>query len=302
MNEDIIREIVSKTVKSFLKSNAAAAGSIPVKESNAIPVAVSARHVHLTKEAVETLFGKGHKLTFKRNITLPGEFLAEERVSIVTAKGELRNVAVLGPERSQVQVEVSQTDARHLGINAPLRLSGDVEGSANVYIISNNASITANSSTIVARNHIHMTPLDAERFKVRDGDKVCVQVNSKRPVLFDDVIIRVSDKFALIFHIDADEGNACMLQDNDTCVIVNKADCCIGASGGNNAAVGASGAVGSANAKKTLHNSSEKFISEHKAKELAKGNVKTVTFKKGVILSPLAKDVFSNARIKVEFV
>ncbi len=222
MNEDVIREIVSKTLKNFLENSSNEPESKLENNSNAIPVGISARHVHLTQEAVETLFGKGHKLTFKRDITQPGEFLAEERVSVVTSKGELRNVAILGPARKNVQVEISQTDARYLGIKAPLRLSGDLTGSATVCIISEHGVIKALNSTIIAKNHIHMTSKDAEKFNVKDGDKVCVRVNSKRPVFFDDIIIRVNDKFKLSFHIDADEGNACMLQDSDSGTIVKK--------------------------------------------------------------------------------
>lgn len=225
MNEDVIREIVSKTLKNFLETQGSGNNSPenrPEDSSNTIPVGISARHVHLTQEDVETLFGKGHTLTFKRDITQPGEFLSEERVSVVTSKGELRNVAILGPARKNTQVELSQTDARFLGINAPLRLSGDLAGSATVYIVSDHGMIKAENSAIVAKNHIHMTSKDAQKFNVKDGEMVCVRVNSKRPVFFDDVIIRVNDKFKLSFHIDADEGNACLLQDSDSGIIVKK--------------------------------------------------------------------------------
>ncbi|MCL2793466.1 MAG: phosphate propanoyltransferase [Spirochaetaceae bacterium] len=314
MNEDVIREIVSKTVKKFLESSANEIKNEAEKKQesklensgNTMPVGISARHVHLTREAVETLFGKGHKLTFKRDITQPGDFLAVERVSVITSKGELRNVAILGPERKQVQVEISQTDARLLGVDPPLRLSGDVENGATVHIVSDNAVITASNSTIIAKNHIHMTPKDAENFKVKNGDRVCVRVNTKRPVLFDDVIVRVNDKFKLSFHVDFDEANACMLQDNDCAVIVKElCDC-------NQTLTSRDERGASVKVEKFFSKdagssfktsaSSEKFISEQKAKELAKGNVKTLSFKKGVILSPLAKDVFSTARIEVEFV
>ena len=299
MNEDLVREIVSKTVKNFLKNSVNELGSKQENRGNTIPVGISARHVHLTKETVETLFGKGHKLTFKRDITQPGEFLAAERISVVTPKGELRNVAILGPERKQVQVEISQTDARHLGINPPLRLSGDIENGATVHIVSDNAVITANNSAIIAKNHIHMTPKDAENFKVKDGDRVCVRVNSKRPVLFEGVVIRVNERFGLSFHVDFDEANACMLQDNDHAVIADKNCCSI--EDVTNAEAEKSCASSTSSSFRTLA-SSEKFISEQKAKELAKGNVKTLSFKKGIILSPLAKDVFSSAGIKVEFI
>ena len=204
MNENEIRAIVSRVLADM-------AG-----EKKEIPIESSARHVHLTKEAVEALFGKGMTLTKKRDLSQPGEFLSEQRLKLVTAKGEIANVAVLGPERKAVQVELSMTDCRSLGIKAPVNLSGDLTGAGDVYLVSENAIYNASKSVIVAQNHIHMTPSDAEYYGVKDSQSVKVSVNTARPVTFDNVVIRVSEKFALAMHIDFDEANACCLGKDST--------------------------------------------------------------------------------------
>ena len=173
-----------------------------------VPVEISARHVHLTKEAVECLFGEGHRLTCKRELSQPGEFLAEERVKIITAKNDFANVAVLGPERSAVQVEISLTDSKALGLKAPVNLSGDLSGAESVVLLGPKGIYRAEGSTIVAKSHIHMTPKDAAEFGVHDGQVVRVKLQSTRPATLDDVIIRVKDSFKLAMHVDIDEGNA----------------------------------------------------------------------------------------------
>lgn len=204
MNENDIRKIVSQVLSS-IENN-----------SRPIPIESSARHVHLTKEAVELLFGKGATLTKKRDLSQPGEFLSEQRLKLVTAKGEIANVAVLGPERKAVQVELSMTDCRSLGIKAPVNLSGDLTNAGSVYLVSENAVLNAAGSVIVAKNHIHMTPQNAALYSVKDGQSVRVKADTDRPVTFEDVTVRVSEKFSLAMHIDFDEANACCLQKNST--------------------------------------------------------------------------------------
>lgn len=203
---DIIASVVSQCVLAGKSAPQTAKPS--EKEKQAVPVEVSARHVHLTQEAVEQLFGKGHILTKKRDLSQPGEFLAEERVKIVTNKGEFANVAVLGPARSAVQVELSMTDSKALGIKVPVNLSGDLKGAGSVVLISPTGMYKADASVIVAKAHIHMTTKDAAVFGVRDGQKVQVHLNSPRPITIDDVMIRVKDSFKLAMHIDFDEANA----------------------------------------------------------------------------------------------
>ena len=208
MNENEIRNIVAKVLSQI------------GDDKKPVPIEASARHVHLSKEAVELLFGAGATLTKKRDLSQPGEFLSEQRLKLVTAKGEIANVAVLGPERKAVQVELSMTDCRTLGIKAPVNLSGDLSGAGDVYLVSDRAVLDAKGSVIVAQNHIHMTPADAEYYGVSDGQSVSVRTNTSRPVSFDNVIIRVNSNFALAMHIDFDEANACLLGKNDTGKIV----------------------------------------------------------------------------------
>lgn len=207
MNEQEIRQVVANVVAQLL---------IQEEPADTVPVEVSARHVHLTQEDVEALFGPGHTLTHKRNLSQPGQFLAEERVSVVTAKNSFHNVAVLGPARAHSQVELSMTDACTLGLKAPIRQSGDTAGCPDVCLMAGSQVICAKESVMVAQNHIHMTPADAVRYGVTDGQKLKVEIGTHRPVTFDDVVIRVRDDYALAMHIDLDEANACAFQTGES--------------------------------------------------------------------------------------
>lgn len=175
---------------------------------NKILVETSARHVHLTEEHIEILFGKGHTLTKKKDLSQPGQFACEERVKLVGPKKEIANVSILGPARSASQVEVSFTDARTLGITAPVRESGDIAGTPGVKVIGPEGEIDLTEGVIVAKRHIHLTPEAAEQYGVKDKEIVSVKIDSDRSVVFGDVVIRVSPKFAPAMHIDTDEANA----------------------------------------------------------------------------------------------
>ena len=174
-----------------------------------ILVETSARHVHLTEEAIEILFGKGATLTNKKNLSQPGQFACEERVTLVGPKKSIPGVSILGPARSAVQVEVSFTDARTLGLTPPVRESGDIKGSAGCTIIGPAGEITIDEGVIVAKRHIHLTPEEAEGFGLSDKQIVCVRIDSDgRKTIYGDVVVRVSSKFAAAMHIDTDESNA----------------------------------------------------------------------------------------------
>ena len=174
-----------------------------------ILVETSARHVHLTREAVETLFGKGHALTAKKPLSQPGQFACEERLKLVGPKKEIANVIVLGPERKSNQVEISLTDARTLGVEAKVRESGDIEGSSGIKLVGPAGELEISEGVIAAKRHIHMTPEDAALFGVEDKQIVKVKIsNADRTTVFGDVVVRVSPKFALAMHIDTDESNA----------------------------------------------------------------------------------------------
>ena len=173
------------------------------------PVAVSARHVHLTQESVETLFGAGHQLTVLRAISQPGQFASNECLTVVGPRGRIEHVRVLGPVRTADQVEVSRSDEFLLGLDAPVRESGDLANSAGCRLEGPAGAVTLKQGVICALRHIHMSPTDAINFGVDDGDCVDVRVTGgPRELTFSDVKIRVSDRFVLEMHVDTDEGNA----------------------------------------------------------------------------------------------
>jgi len=183
-----------------------------VLKAGLVEVEVSARHVHLSKEDVSKLFGPGAQLTFKRPLSQPGQFLSEERVSIVGPKGRMERVAVLGPERSATQAELSISDTIALGVEAPVRESGKLDGAGKITIEGPAGVITDAPAAIVAHNHVHVPTDVAAKLGLKDGERVSVEVLTERPLTFDDVVIRVSDKFRFKMHIDFDEANAAMVR------------------------------------------------------------------------------------------
>lgn len=178
-----------------------------------VELEASGRHVHVTKEQALTLFG--HPLTPKRPLSQPGQYLAEERVTVIGPKGEFENVAVLGPERREAQVEISLTDGRTLGIAPPVRLSGDVAGSPGAVLVGPRGRVELTQGVVAAQRHIHLTPEDAARFGVRDKQVVKLQAFTHRPLTFSDVAVRVSPEFASFAHLDYDEANACGFRKGD---------------------------------------------------------------------------------------
>ena len=170
----------------------------------------SARHVHVAKETLETLFGAGFELTVKKPLSQPGQYASNERVTVVGPKKELANVSILGPCRSADQVELSATDARSIGIVAPVRESGDIAGSGACKLVGPCGEVELKEGVIVAKRHIHVPPEDAVKLGVADKEIVKVACGGEgRKLIFDDVVIRVSEKFATAMHIDTDESNAC---------------------------------------------------------------------------------------------
>ena len=173
-------------------------------------IETSARHIHLSQEHVDILFGAGHQLTHKKDLSQPGQFACEERVTVVGPKRELKNVSILGPVRKESQVELSATDARSIGLNAPVRESGVLEGSAPCKLVGPAGEVDLDYGVIVATRHIHISPEDAQAFGVSDKEIVKVKADSDgRSLIFDDVVVRVSASYATAMHIDTDEANAC---------------------------------------------------------------------------------------------
>ena len=178
-----------------------------------VELEASGRHVHVTEAQAQALFG--HWLTPKRELSQPGQFLANERVTVIGPKGRFENVAVLGPERKEGQVELSLTDTRTLGIAAPVRMSGDVADTPGAVLQGDMGTATLREGVIVARRHIHITPRDAEFMGVKDKQAVRLQVYTDRPLIFEDVVVRVSPDFQTRVHLDYDEANACGFQKGD---------------------------------------------------------------------------------------
>ena len=172
-------------------------------------VEASGRHVHLSRKELDALFGTGYELTKAKDLSQPGQYASKERLTVVGPKGAFHNVVILGPVRKESQVEVSLTDCLQLGVKAPIRESGDIEGTPGIVLVNGDKSVSLDKGLIVAKRHVHMTPEDAEKLGVKNHDIVKVKVEGARPLIFDDVVIRVSPKFATYMHIDYDEANAC---------------------------------------------------------------------------------------------
>jgi putative phosphotransacetylase len=206
-------ELITKLVMESIQKESSDSGFI-------VPIGVSARHVHLTQEHVETLFGAGYQLTKKKEL-MGGQYASNELVTIVGLKlRALENVRILGPVRKASQVEVSATDAIKLGIKAPIRESGDIKGSAPLAIVGPKGVVYLQEGCIIAKRHIHMSPVDAKAAGVRNGDVVSVKVDNERGTTFNHVSIRVDESFTLEMHIDTDEANASKISTGDTAVII----------------------------------------------------------------------------------
>ncbi|GAA0069624.1 ethanolamine utilization phosphate acetyltransferase EutD [Clostridium sardiniense] len=194
--KDLLNSIIDEVVKR-------------VKDEAFIEVEASGRHVHLTEKDVEKLFGANYKLTKIKDLSQPGQFACKERVTIKGPKGSLKNVVVLGPTRPESQVEVSLTDALSLGVKPPIKISGELLDTPGIKIESERGSVNLDRGLIAAKRHIHVSNEDAKKFEVKDNDLVKVKVFGERPLIFDDVVIRVSEKYNTFMHIDYDEANAC---------------------------------------------------------------------------------------------
>ena len=186
-----------------------------------VPVSISARHLHLQQEHVEILFGKGYQLTFFKEISQPGQYACNEKVTLKGPKGVIENVRVLGPLRKQTQIEIARTDARKLGVAPPVRNSGNLAGSAPITLIGPNGSVSLAEGCIIADRHIHMTPKDAVAYGVTDKQKVSVLINGEKGGIMGQVTIRVNERYALDMHIDTDDANAFNLQGNERLEIIH---------------------------------------------------------------------------------
>lgn len=194
-----------------------------LREKVFVMVEASGRHVHLSQSDLDALFGSGYQLTPVKDLSQPGQYACAERVTITGPKGSLQNVVILGPTRPESQVEISLTDGLVLGVKAPVRLSGDIDNTPGITITNpkNGKSITINKGLIVAKRHIHISPEDAERFGVSNGQTIKIKVFGDRPVIFEDLDVRVNKNFKTAVHIDYDEANACGYTKNSMGLILS---------------------------------------------------------------------------------
>jgi putative phosphotransacetylase len=211
VNEELISAIVGEVTRRLRQQSQQSA-------QDGIPIELSARHAHISEKDYYELFKEPPKQL--RELSQPGQYLLDKRLRLIGSRGVIDNIAILGPFRKETQVELSVTDSRILGINAPVRHSGDLEGTPGGVISSSEEIIALDRGFIVAGRHIHMHPDDAARFGVKDMDLVCVQTESARPVIFRDVLIRVHKNFRLSMHIDFDEGNASGCTSKTRCTII----------------------------------------------------------------------------------
>ena len=192
------------------------------KRSRQVPVGISVRHIHLTRADVDKLFGYGYQLTPKKELSQPGQFACVECLDVIGPKGELKRVRILGPERSATQIELAQTDCRTIGVNAPVRSSGDTKGTPGVTLRGPLGELTVPEGVIVADRHLHMTPAQAAAFGLADGDRVQIRINGLKPGIMGGVLVRASNKCALDFHIDTDDGNAFLLKQGQLVTVLGK--------------------------------------------------------------------------------
>lgn len=191
-----------------------------LRKKTMVEVEASGRHAHLSRADVDTLFGTGYQLTRTKDLSQPGQYACKERISLTGPKGTINNVVILGPERKETQAEVSMTDALVLGIKAPLRLSGDIEDTPGAVFSNGDRKVAKNKGVIVAKRHMHLTPEDAKRLNVSDGESLKIKIFGSRPAIYEDTIARIHKDFSTYVHIDYDEANACGFQKGTFCKIV----------------------------------------------------------------------------------
>ena len=263
-----------------------------------IPAEMSARHVHLSPEDLKALFGKD-RMEVVRELSQPGQFLSDCRLRLIGPKGVLDQVAVLGPARGATQVELSASDARQLGISAPVRLSGELEDAAEI-ALQVDSRIIVRKAAIIAKRHLHMTPADAAAFGVSRGQIASVRVLGSRPLILEDVPIRITDTAGLALHVDTDEANAAGLGKAGKCQIVKLCSDTDSAcsDSANKSAVPADGAPDRESACSTLPG---KLITEYDVKQMAASGAKALCVAKGQIITPLARDTARACGISLTF-
>ncbi len=322
MQDDAIKRVIAQVVREYLAqssapgtppSGAADDGSavcLHADGSFTAPVEASARHVHLSQQDVERLFGAGYRLRPKKYLSQPGQFLSEERVTVKGPKGQFANVAVLGPVRSATQVEISLSDARVLGVDPPIAMSGDLRGAADVELSTERVSMLAKGSCIVAQNHLHMSGPEAARAGLRDGDLVDIVPQTGRPVTFRNVVVRAGKGHKLAVHLDFDEANACMLGGGAP-GLVCRSGCSCGASGAGSLPQTGTGVIPGAGAAVMPEAGcvltqgdvlvQTGFLTEFQIRKAMDAGAEAIVLKQGTIISPLGKDMIRKYHLQIKY-
>lgn len=224
-DEELIQNVVSQVVRKIVAGEVeqiragAARGEAP---TDRVPVNASNRHVHLSREHVDLLFGPGFSFRKLKDLSQPGQFACDESVLVAGPKGALEKVRILGPVRGKTQIEILASDQFTLGVTAPVRQSGDLSGSAAATIVGPLGSVRLEEGVIIAQRHIHLDPESAGRMKLKDKERVSVAVDGPRPLVFRDVLVRVHAEYACDMHIDLDEANACLIKNGTLCKVIRE--------------------------------------------------------------------------------
>ncbi len=193
-----------------------------ISRYNEVPVRISGRHIHISQSDLEQLYGPGYKLTKYKDLAQPGQFAARETVTVVGPEGVIEDVRILGPVRDRTQVEISGTDGYHLGVDPPVRDSGNLEGTPGIVLVGPFGAVTLREGVILAATHIHMNPEDADKLGLKNGDRVQVLVDGERDIIFNQVLVRVDKNYITEMHVDTDEANAAVIEDGDCVIIIGK--------------------------------------------------------------------------------
>lgn len=283
MEQESLRQLVINIIQKLT------AYSVTELHPKPFPIGVSNRHIHLSKEDLELLFGQGHSLKCQRELSQPGQCVSFETVMLAGPKGCIEQVKVLGPVRKQTQVELSRGDTYKLGVNAPIRESGNLKGSGGITVIGPMGSIHLKEGAIIAQRHIHMTPLDAEIYGVKDGQKTQVKYAGERGVIFDNVIVRISEKFALEFHIDIDEANSAAIKHGEMAYLLAP---------GLSVLPNICGPVKSGSTQKAVIEEPVGLVTEDTVRQAWKKKA-VIAINKGVICTPLARDTIKDLGVEV---
>ncbi len=301
--EEMVRSIVSGAVDNYLSEESGLGYETGSTAALCrVPAEASGRHVHLSQEDVEKLFGYGYQLTPKKSLSQPGQYLAEERVTLIGPKGTFQNVAVLGPPRGHTQVEVSATDARQIGLNPPVALSGDLSRAGDMLIASKDAFLMAEQSLIIARNHVHMSPEEAASVGLHDGDLVDVRMCTSRPMTFHNVVVRSGSGHKLALHIDFDEANACGFTPGSEAVILGT---CEGAAVANAGMPAFSEPSYESNSPEEQTGPgdvlvSTGFLTEVQVRDAVAAGASAIVVSERTVVSPLAKDLLHRNNIALK--